>query len=431
MTPTVELSTVVIIVLSVFVILYQIFRNIRSARLLKKLTAVMSSEINIYFLEKKIIDILAAEIKLGSANFVLVSDFIARPVGVLDAKDSNATKFAPLEKMLHRVKTTMVARDVIDPLDKETFKKLGIEVVVPLIVADEDIGLFVIGPKKSGAGYSRHDLKFLHSLAPLAAMAIKNADSYRKIQEFSRTLETKVIERTHELEASQAIELKLKDEFVFIATHDLATPVTAISGFTSMINSSQEPISPTLKNYLSAITEASERLKILVNDLLQIARSDSGTIKVQLSKIDAGKILEAAVREVVPVAQQKNIQIAVGLAPDNMIQADSVKLAEIFENILSNGVKYNKVGGTISVSSHIDGDHLVFEFKDTGIGISKAEQPKIFTKFFRSESGEARQQPGTGLGLFVARMLTQKMGGNISFESVEGQGTTFKLVFNR
>lgn len=431
MNTSAELSIVALLALCVLVVIYRLSKNLKNAQLLKRMTGVMASEINIYFLEKKIIEILSSELNLGPANFVLVSDFVARPMAVLSAKDDNHAKFAPLEKMLHRIKLLTIAKKITDPVDKETFRNLGIELILPLIVGDEDIGLLVIGPKKTGGHYSSSDLKFLQALSPLAAMAIKNADSYRKIQEFSQTLETKVIERTHQLEAAQAIELKLKDEFVFIATHDLATPVTAISGFVSMIGSSQEQISPTLKSYLSAISEASDRLKVLVNDLLQVARSDSGTIKVQLTALDASKILDAAVREISGVAKAKNVQLIVSLGADNMLQADAVKLAEIFENLLSNGVKYNKAGGSITITSRVEGDQLILEFKDTGIGIPKSEQPKIFTKFFRSETGEARQQPGTGLGLFVARMLTQKMGGSISFESIENQGTTFKLSFHR
>jgi len=240
-----------------------------------------------------------------------------------------------------------------------------------------------------------------------------------------------LIDRTHELEEAQAVQLKLKDEFVFIATHDLATPVTAISWVTQMISARSENISDQLKKDLMIISDASDRLKVLVNDLLQVARSESGTVKIDLVDVDARKIIETAVQEVGPLAADKKINIAINLAPNNTIKADPNKLSEVFENILSNGVKYNKEGGSLSISSHPQDDGVVFEFKDTGLGIPEAEIAKVFTKFFRSEKPEVRAHPGTGLGLFVVRMLTEKMGGKISFESIEDKGTTFSIFFKR
>ena len=181
---------------------------------------------------------------------------------------------------------------------------------------------------------------------------------------------------------------------------------------------------------MSAIDEAANRLKVLVNDLLQVARSDSGTIKVNLVKVDAKDILDSAVRQIAPLAKDKNVTVNLNLGSLTTIQADPVKLAEIFENLLSNGVKYNKPGGSLTITSTAKNGQAFFEFKDTGVGIDESEQAKVFTKFFRSETPEVRQRPGTGLGLFVVRMLVEKMGGTISFESVKDVGSTFTLQFN-
>lgn len=398
--------------------------------LLKALTSIMVSEMNVKFLELKLTKMLCQEMKVSYISFLLVTDFVAKKTPILDEVTNPSLKYASLEKMLHTVKKTMIFEDLTDEADKEVFRKLEISVILPLIVGDEDIGLLVLGPKLSGDIYENRDIELLEIFAPQAAIALKNADSYRQIQEFNQTLELKVIDRTHELQESQAKELKLKDEFVFIATHDLSTPVTAISGFTSMINDRKEPMSNELKSDLSAITEASNRLKTLVNDLLQVARSDSGTIKVDLVSVDAATILNAAVRQVGPFAAEKHVTLTVKLDSKNTIQADPKKLAEVFENLLSNGVKYNREGGSLTISSRESGGKIIFEFKDTGLGIPDSEQSKVFSKFFRSETPEVRQRPGTGLGLFVVRMLVEKMGGKITFESIKDVGTTFYLEFN-
>jgi signal transduction histidine kinase len=271
--------------------------------------------------------------------------------------------------VLHSIKKTLVFEELTDEYHKEIFRKLDIEVILPLIVGDEDIGLLILGPKLSGDIYMDRDIEFLEIFAPQVAIALKNADSYRQIQEFNQTLELKVIDRTHELEAAQAAELKLKDEFVFIATHDLATPVTAISGFSALIKARKDKLPEPVAKDLNAIDEASNRLKVLVNDLLQVARSDSGTIKVELTRINATEILDSAIREIGPLAGEKRVTVISKVSSKLMILADSVKLAEVFENLLSNGVKYNKSGGTLTISSRTSGGKIVIEFKDTGLKI--------------------------------------------------------------
>lgn len=398
--------------------------------LLKSLTSIMVSEMDVKFLKIKLLKMMIKEMKLVSGDFVLVSDFVSKPRPSLGAPSTNITKYSVLEKVLHSIKKTLVFEELTDEYHKEIFRKLDIEIILPLIVGDEDIGLLILGPKLSGDIYMDRDIEFLEIFAPQVAIALKNADSYRQIQEFNQTLELKVIDRTHELEAAQAAELKLKDEFVFIATHDLATPVTAISGFSALIKARKDKLPEPVAKDLNAIDEASNRLKVLVNDLLQVARSDSGTIKVELTRINATEILDSAIREIGPLAGEKRVTVISKVSSKLMILADSVKLAEVFENLLSNGVKYNKSGGTLTISSRTSGGKIVIEFKDTGLGIDDEEQAKVFTKFFRSETAEVRQRPGTGLGLFVVRMLIEKMGGKITFESVKDIGTTFWLEFN-
>jgi len=402
-----------------------------TATLLQSLTQIMASEMNLEFLKLKLIKTLSAQMKLSSASLLLVSDFVAKKVPSLTELTPAQVKFSLLEQKIHTIKKPMIFEELVDEADKEIFRKLAISLIMPLFVGDEDIGLLILGPKLSRDIYVDRDIKVLEAFAKDAAIALKNADSYRQIQEFNQTLAIKVIARTHELEESQAKELKLKDEFVFIATHDLATPVTAIAGFSALIKAQKVTLPSVIERDLHAIDEASGRLQILVNDLLQVARSDSGTIKVELSPIDASQLISTAVSEVMPAAKDKNINVTLNLGPQNTVQADARKLLEVFENLLSNAVKYNKPNGAVTITSASSAGKITFTIKDTGIGINADEHKQVFTKFFRSENAEVRQRPGTGLGLFVARMLTEKMGGKISFESIENQGTTFTLEFNQ
>ncbi len=231
---------------------------------------------------------------------------------------------------------------------------------------------------------------------------------------------------TKERELAKARELlKLKDEFVFIATHDLKTPVTAIDGFVDLIQRRREKFSPKTKDSFKAIIEASERLKQLVNDLLEVSRSDSGTIKVEVKPVNIVEIIRKTIKEITPSANKEKITISSKFDTQEIVLADEAKLSEVLENLISNAVKYNNKAGRVDVITIRQADKLITKVGDTGVGIPKADQTKIFQKFFRVVQPGTENVTGTGLGLFVTRMLIEKMHGKISFESTEGKGTTF------
>jgi signal transduction histidine kinase len=238
---------------------------------------------------------------------------------------------------------------------------------------------------------------------------------------------TKELRETQKRELTKARELlTLKDEFVFIATHDLRTPVTAIRGFVDIIKGSGEKFSEKTKENFSAVMESSDRLNQLVNDLLEVARSESGTIKVEVKSVDIVEIIEKTVKEVDPPAKKKNVKIKTDIEKKEwLVMGDGVKLKEVMENLLNNGVKYNKPGGELKIKLVEEGKYLTVSISDTGYGIPKDHQEKVFQKFFKSRTEKTKEIPGTGLGLFVVRMLIEKMKGTITFRSVEDVGTTF------
>lgn len=239
-----------------------------------------------------------------------------------------------------------------------------------------------------------------------------------------RTKELKVVQ---ERELAKAKELlKLKDEFVFIAAHDLRTPVTAISGFISLIKQRKGNLDTDMQENLNSIEEGSDRLKQLINDLLEVARSDSGTIKVKLSNIDIVSLIDKTIKEVGPSAAVKNVTITSNLdRSQNLVVADDEKVSEVLENLLSNAIKYNREGGKIDVATKAEAGRLSVSIADTGYGIPKEQQEQVFQKFFRARQKDTQNVSGTGLGLFLVRMLMEKMGGTISFMSEEGKGTIF------
>jgi PAS domain S-box-containing protein len=251
-----------------------------------------------------------------------------------------------------------------------------------------------------------------------------------ELRKEKESVERKVVERTKELRETQKRELALKDEFVFIASHDLRTPVTAINGYIDLIKESKEKFSKDTEENFDAVEEASRRLDQLVDDLLQVARSESGTIKAKVSSVDIVELIKKGTRQITPQADKKKISIEINLDHSNRhVLADEEKLSEVIENLLSNAVKFNREKGKIVLTSTKIKDKLQVDVSDTGYGIPKDQQDKVFGKFFKARTEETKGIPGTGLGLFVVRMLVEKMGGKITFTSEEGRGTTFTVVF--
>lgn len=240
----------------------------------------------------------------------------------------------------------------------------------------------------------------------------------RKIEESQRV----------EIERSKKL-LKLKDQFFFVATHDLKAPIVAIRGFVDIISAAETKVPPDILEDIKSIEEAGERLNTLVKDLLEIARSESGTIKVETVPVNIVNIIEKVGRSAKPSADERNITLELNLDPiQKGVIGDEAKLTEVFENLVSNAIKYNKEGGKVSIFTKPVAGGLQVIVSDTGIGIPKGEQYRVFSRFFRSESDAVRAVSGTGLGLYVTKLLIEKMRGSINFNSNESKGTTFTVV---
>lgn len=407
-------------------------------KLLEELTHVMAGTIEIEALTKKLLSRVKEELKLTWAGILLVKEGEIVKATTVNGRGASLYDVR-LTKLFEAGEGMYVFEDLTNEARKELFREKNLAVVLPMRIKGQEVGLVLLGPKASGDVVSGQDRQFLSILAPQAAVAVNNARNYQEIQEFSKTLEKRVKERTEELRKAQRKELdraeellKLKDEFVFIASHDLATPVTAITGYMDLLEVAKAKLGKEAKGYLEAIGEASERLKDLVDDMLEVARGESGTIRVELEQVELGEQVKQAVRLVEEQAKKKKLEIINNLPKQKlMVQADKEKLAEVLENLLTNAIKYNKEGGVVELSSQVGRGQVELAVRDTGIGIPKEEQGKVFGKFFRSESKEARSVTGTGLGLFVVKMLVTKMGGKIGFESSEGMGTTFRVSLKR
>jgi signal transduction histidine kinase len=232
----------------------------------------------------------------------------------------------------------------------------------------------------------------------------------------------------HDMAKALKLLQELREEFVFIAAHELRAPVTAIKGYISMVlEDHAATLSDDVKEMLDRVQKANQHLVQLVQDLLEVARSDAGRMKLEMTPEDLGVIIKTAISDLKPLWNEKKLSVEYAEPQVALpkVLGDGDKLREIIVNLLSNGIKYNRDGGTISISHSVAESKVVTSIADSGIGMTQEEVLKLFGKFYRAENADTRKVQGTGLGLFIVKQLVEKMGGRIWVESERGKGSCF------
>jgi len=222
---------------------------------------------------------------------------------------------------------------------------------------------------------------------------------------------------------------RLKDEFVATASHELRTPLTSLSGYLEMsLDPAEGPLSPTREGHLRIVQRNANRLTVLVDQLLFLARADSQPLELDLRSVDLGGILQEAAETARPAASAKNIALIVEADPPQRALADRLQLLRIVDNLVTNAVKFTPHGGTVRLAARSEGRTAILEVTDTGHGIPAAEQPDLFSRFSRGTNAIEEAIPGSGLGLAISKVIAEAHGTNIQLESTPGTGSTFHLA---
>jgi signal transduction histidine kinase len=218
----------------------------------------------------------------------------------------------------------------------------------------------------------------------------------------------------------------MKSDFVATVSHELRTPLTSIYGFAeTLLRGDVEFSDAERRTFLGYIASESERLINIVDDLLNVARLETGTLRLNIARTDVGEVVNETVARVAEhVDGDFRFDVAVP-GGSIFVRADREKLTQIVMNLLDNAVKFSPEGGRIAVSARRRSDTAEIRIEDQGIGIARSDQQRIFTKFYRAEDAAQHSPQGTGLGLFLARGLLAAMGGHIWVESKEGEGSMF------
>lgn len=220
---------------------------------------------------------------------------------------------------------------------------------------------------------------------------------------------------------------QLKDNVVALVSHELRTPLTSIIGYLEMVRDDDRALSPAQTGYIEIAMRNADRLTIVVNDLLFLARLESSELTVTLRPVDVSLLLADALEAAKPTAEAKQIVVAVDVAGPCVCLGDRERLVQLIENLVSNAVKFTPPGGQVRISAaEVDG-LLEVAVGDTGIGIEPAEIAHIFSRFYRTSSAMDDGIPGTGLGLAIAQSIAKAHGSVIGVESIPGTGTTFRF----
>jgi signal transduction histidine kinase len=217
----------------------------------------------------------------------------------------------------------------------------------------------------------------------------------------------------------------LKDGFVALVSHEVRTPLTSILGYLELLTELE--LSEEARAYTDIIERNSDRLLRLTNDLLFIAQIEDGQLTVERDRIDLGPIIAEALAAAAPRAKTGDVSIAVYEDSSLPITGDGGRLAQLLDNLISNAVKFTPAGGSVEVAAGSSADAVWIEVRDTGIGINLDDQEQLFNKFFRTQAATKASIQGTGLGLAISKAIAQAHGGSIRVQSVEGEGTTFRV----
>ncbi|WP_343213391.1 ATP-binding protein [Archangium violaceum] len=278
--------------------------------------------------------------------------------------------------------------------------------MVPLIARERTLGVLTVLSLETARRYTERDLGFLEDLAWRAALAVDNATLFQQ--------------------AARAVEAR--DEFVAIATHELRTPLSALSlqlvSLQRAVDAGNMPTPERLKQSLVMAQRQTERLEQLVNHLLDVSRISTGRLELELEEVDLSEVVRRLVMRFEEKLAEAGCVAVVDADAPVRARVDRLRVEQVLMNLLSNAMKYAP-GQPVELSVARQGTEAVLGVRDYGPGISPEAQARVFERYQRASGRHSRES--LGLGLYVARQLARAHGGELSVESTPGQGSLFRL----
>jgi signal transduction histidine kinase len=281
---------------------------------------------------------------------------------------------------------------------------------VPLLRKDRLIGGLVVRRKTAGE-FPAPVVDLLQTFAVQSVLAIHNARLFKEVEEKSRELE---------------IADKHKSEFLANMSHELRTPLNAILGYTELIlDKIYGDVPEKIQEVLERLEKNGRHLLGLINDVLDLAKIEAGQLTLSLGEYSMGELVQTVSTSVEALAAEKNLELNAKVPTDLTIgKGDEQRIAQVLLNLLGNAIKFTEEG-EVRIEVVVSNQTFLVSVSDTGLGLSEADQKRIFEEFQQVDGSSTRKKGGTGLGLSIAKRIVEMHGGRFWVESTLGKGSTF------
>ncbi|HRF28288.1 MAG TPA: ATP-binding protein [Candidatus Saccharibacteria bacterium] len=312
---------------------------------------------------------------------------------------------------------------------RQILSSYRVDFVIVLMRATKPIG-YVFLHETPSVKVSRQDLQLARLLAGDMAMAMENAVLMQTKHDLSVYLQQKIDSATNELRTSnvQLVQLdEAKDEFLSMASHQLRTPLTSVKGYLSMVlEGDAGKISAVQRKLLTEAFTSSERMVRLISDFLNVSRIQTGKFVIERTEVDIVKLINQEIDALESTAKARELTFRRKIPKQSLVLAlDEDKIRQVIMNFIDNAVFYSRPNTEIAVELTLRPHDVTFRVVDTGIGVPVAQQPQLFTKFFRASNARKQRPDGTGIGLFLAKKIVDGHKGHVVFSSTEGEGSVF------
>ncbi|HVF38849.1 MAG TPA: GAF domain-containing sensor histidine kinase [Gemmatimonadaceae bacterium] len=327
-------------------------------------------------------------------------------------------------ELVAEVSETMLLGSAMDHQHLEILRKLGLEsyMVIPLKARDRLLGCITFISARGGQKYTPKDLLFGEDLAGRAAVAMDNARLYQEAE--------RAKEEALEAVARATLADRAKTDFLAAMSHELRTPLNAIAGYAELLELGMRgPVTEQQRQAIERIRKSQQHLLGIVNDILTLAKTETGRVPLQIEQIDVNEILLRVHFLMEPLFAACEIQYSfVPCDSPVSLTGDRDRVQQILVNLLSNAVKFSPRGAPVTVDCEVREHLIAIRIKDSGSGIAREKQEIIFEPFVQLSAGLTRTAEGSGLGLAISRELARVMGGDVMVESTPGRGSTFTLT---
>ncbi len=341
----------------------------------------------------------------------------------------------------HHLIINDVVNSNLDPCLKKLMYKLEVKakLVIPIIVQNQLWGFIIAHQCYSIRSWQPNEIEFIDHVAQYLAIAIYQSESYYQLQQQQDILEQQIERRATELrDALLAAEAasQSKSEFIGNMSHELRTPLTCVIGLSSTLLqwsfTEKETLIPVEKQrkYLQTIQDSGKKLMELINDILEFAQIEAGKSILNIKEFSLKNICFFLIKNIQKEAETHQIHLKLELLLEENEEnfcGDPERIKQILLNLLSNGIKFTPVNGTVILRVWREGNYVLFQIEDTGIGISNNQLSLLFEKFQQLEPSRQRIYGGTGLGLALTKQLVELHQGKIEVESVVDRGSIFTV----